>query len=109
MPGVLKPKKRYILGRGMWPLQNAWAGNTATTAGTDEGAGSLEFRIPKGAKRFHFVGGARFVHGGAMPQEIVVPVVMVKESETEKARTRQVEVRCSDPAARWSPTSTASS
>jgi uncharacterized protein (TIGR02687 family) len=92
MPGVLKPKKRYILGRGMWPMQNAWAGNTATTAGTDEGGGSVGFLVPKGAGRFHFVGGARFVHGSAMPQEIVVPVIMVKESETEKAKTRQVEV-----------------
>jgi hypothetical protein len=27
-----------------------------------------------------------------MPQEIVVPVIVVKESETEKAKTRQVEV-----------------
>jgi hypothetical protein len=92
MPGVLKPKKRYILGRGMWPMQNAWAGNTATTAGTDEGTGSLDFLVPKGAGRFHFVGGARFVHGSAMPQEIVVPVIVVKESDTEKAKTRQVEV-----------------
>lgn len=92
MPGVLKPKKRYILGLGMWPQQNAWMGNTATTAGTDEGAGSLEFLVPKGAGRFHFVGGARFVHGSAMPQEIVVPVIVVKESDTEKAKTRQVEV-----------------
>jgi uncharacterized protein (TIGR02687 family) len=92
MPGVLKPKKRYILGRDMWPLKNAWAGNTGTTAGTDEGAGSIDFLVPKGAGRFHFVGGARFVHGSAMPQEIVVPVIVVKESETEKTRTRQVEV-----------------
>ena len=92
MPGVLKPKKRYILGRDMWPMENAWAGNTATTAGTDEGAGSLDFLVPKGTGRFHFVGGARFVHGSAMPQEIVVPVIVVKESETEKAKTRFVEV-----------------
>jgi uncharacterized protein (TIGR02687 family) len=92
MPGVLKPKKRYILGHGMWQMQNAWGGNTATTAGTDEGAGSLDFLVPKGAGRFHFVGGARFVHGSAMPQEIVVPVIVVKESDTEKAKARQVEV-----------------
>jgi len=91
-PGVLKSKKRYILGRGMWPQQNAWAGNTATTAGTDAGDGSLDFLVPKGSGRFHFVGGARFVHGSAMPQEIVVPVIVVKESDTEKAKTRQVEV-----------------
>ncbi|CAN7771208.1 BREX-1 system phosphatase PglZ type A [Variovorax sp. LjRoot290] len=92
MPGVLKSKKRYILGRGMWPLQNAWAGNTATTAGTDEGEGSLDFLVPKGAGRFHFVGGARFVHGSAMLQEVVVPVIVVKESDTEKTKIRQVEV-----------------
>ena len=92
MPGVLKPKKRYILGRGMWPMQNAWAGNTATTAGTDEGAGSVDFLVPKGAGRFHFVGGARFVHGSAMPQEVVVPVIVVKESDTEKTKTKLVEV-----------------
>ena len=29
MPGVMKAKKRYILGRGMWPLPGAWAGNTS--------------------------------------------------------------------------------
>ena len=92
MPGVLKSKKRYILGRGMWPMQNAWAGNTATTAGTDAGAGSVDFLVPKGAGRFHFVGGARFVHGSAMPQEIVLPVIVVKESESEKAKTKVVEV-----------------
>jgi uncharacterized protein (TIGR02687 family) len=91
MPGVLKPKKRYILGRGLWPMSGAWAGNTATTAGTDEGAGSVDFLVPKGAGRFHFVGGARFVHGSAMPQEIVVPVIVVKEGDSEKTRTRQVE------------------
>lgn len=92
MPGVLKSKKRYILGRGMWPMQGAWAGNTAITAGTDPGAGSLDFLVPKGAGRFHFVGGARFVHGSAMPQEVVVPVLVIKESDTDKTRTKTVEV-----------------
>ncbi|WP_374657153.1 BREX-1 system phosphatase PglZ type A [Inhella sp.] len=92
MPGVLKSKKRYILGRDMWPMNNAWRGNTATTAGTDPGACSLDFLVPKGAGRFHFVGGARFVHGSAMPQEIVVPVIAVKETDADKAKIRQVEV-----------------
>ncbi|MEL1623626.1 hypothetical protein, partial [Acinetobacter baumannii] len=43
----------------------------------------------------HFVGGSRFVHGGIMPQEIVVPVLTVKQLRGEKAgqRTkRKVEV-----------------
>lgn len=92
MPGVLKSKKRYILGRGMWPMPNAWSGNTATTAGTEPGEGSVDFLVPKGAGRFHFVGGARFVHGSAMPQEIVVPVVIVKEGDAEKTRIKTVDV-----------------
>jgi uncharacterized protein (TIGR02687 family) len=92
MPGVIKPKKRYILGRGMWPMSGAWAGNTSITAGTDPGEGSVDFLVPKGAGRFHFVGGARFVHGSAMPQEIVVPVIVVKEGDAEKTRIKPVDV-----------------
>ena len=46
----------------------------------------MEFWIPKGANLFHFVGGARFVHGGAMPQEIVVPVVTVKHVRGKSAQ-----------------------
>ena len=47
----------------------------------------MEFWIPKGANLFHFVGGARFVHGGAMPQEIVVPVVTIKNIRGKSAQS----------------------
>lgn len=46
----------------------------------------MDFWIPKGKNLFHFVGGARFVHGGAMPQAIVVPVVTVKHVRGESAQ-----------------------
>jgi uncharacterized protein (TIGR02687 family) len=90
--GAIKSKKRYILGRGMGSTAKAWCGSTERTAGTDAGEGSIDFWAPKAAGRFHFSGGARFVHGSAMPQEIAVPVVVVKESESEKVRTKSVEV-----------------
>jgi len=51
----------------------------------------MAFWLPKGAARFHFAGGARFVHGSAMPQEIVIPVITLRESESDKAKTRIVE------------------
>jgi len=51
----------------------------------------MDFWLPKGAARFHFAGGARFVHGSAMPQEIVIPVITLRESESDKAKTRIVE------------------
>ncbi|NVH77086.1 BREX-1 system phosphatase PglZ type A [Paraburkholderia sp. JPY432] len=90
--GAIKSKKRYILGRGMGSTPKAWCGSTQRTAGTDAGEGSIDFWAPKAARRFHFSGGARFVHGSAMPQEIAVPVIVVKESESEKVRTKSVEV-----------------
>ena len=89
--GTLKAKKRYLLGQGLGPQPKAWCGNTAVTAGTSPGEGSMDFWVPRGASRFHFAGGARFVHGSAMPQEIVIPVITVRESEKESARTRSVE------------------
>lgn len=86
-------KKRYLLGPGIGQSSQAWSGNTAMTSNTSEGDGSLDFWVPKGGARFHFTGGARFVHGSAMPQEIVVPVITVKQKESERAKTKFVDVQ----------------
>ena len=92
--GTVKAKKRYLLGHRLGANDAAWHGRTAATARAD---GDMEFWIPKAANRFHFTGGARFVHGGAMLQEIVVPVIRVKHARTgsrrERTRTRQVTVQ----------------
>jgi uncharacterized protein (TIGR02687 family) len=94
--GTLHAKKRYLLGRGLPAGANngakVWHGNTATTAGTEPGEGSLDFWVPKGTMRFHFAGGARFVHGSAMPQEVIVPLLTVRENEGAGGKTRQVEL-----------------
>ena len=75
-------KKRYILGARLPDHKAVWHGTLSMTAGAD---GDMEFWIPKGVNLFHFVGGARFAHGGAMPQEIVVPVVTVKHVRGKSA------------------------
>ena len=54
-------KKRYILGTRLPDHEAVWHGTLSMTAGAD---GDMEFWIPKGANLFHFVGGARFAHGG---------------------------------------------
>ena len=90
--GTLHAKKRYLLGRALPANGKAWQGNTATTAGTEPGDGSLDFWVPKGTMRFHFAGGARFVHGSAMPQEVIVPLLTVRENEGAGGKTRQVEL-----------------
>ena len=88
---LFAPKKRYVLGKNLPGTDKAWCGSTAMTAGTDPSA-SMDFWVPKGATRFHFAGGARFVHGSAMPQEIVIPLLTVKLSESEKAKVSQVNI-----------------
>lgn len=39
----------------------------------------MDFWLPRGTNRFNFVGGAKFFHGGAMLQEITIPVITVSE------------------------------
>lgn len=89
--GTIVAKKRYLIGRNLGDTPKAWSGNTRVTAGTTP-EGSLDFWVPKGASRFHFAGGARFVHGSAMPQEVVVPVITVGVSEADHAKTKYVSV-----------------
>jgi len=89
--GTLIAKKRYLIGTDLGETTKAWSGNTEISAGTSPD-GSLDYWVPKGASRFHFAGGARFVHGSAMPQEIVVPLVTVRESHSEDTKTRSVSI-----------------
>jgi len=87
--GTITAKKRYLIGHDLGISPKAWSGNTAVTAGTLPDA-SMDFWLPKGASRFHFAGGARFVHGSAMLQEVVVPVMTVGVSEADYAKTKPV-------------------
>ena len=90
---TLLDKKRYLIGPKLPECENAWHGKVSATSGVIDG---MEFWIPKGANVFHFVGGARFVHGGAMPQEVVVPIVTVKHVRgkgAQETKTKPVTVQ----------------
>ncbi len=83
---AVKVKKRYVVGRDLGDSPQAHHGSTAVTAGSQD---AMEFWVPRGANRFHFTGGARFVHGGAMPQEVMIPVVTVSQLRgKEKVRSK---------------------
>jgi len=73
---LVTAKKRYALGKSLPQSDRAWQGTTHVTAKT---SGDMDFLIPKGYTLFNFQGGARFFHGGAMLQEIAVPVIKVRE------------------------------
>ncbi|MCK5819648.1 MAG: hypothetical protein KAH18_10480 [Psychromonas sp.] len=47
-----------------------------------------EFMIPGGSNRFYFTGGAKFIHGGIMPQEICVPVMHIRALNSKKKQTQ---------------------
>lgn len=84
--GVLEAKKRYIVGKGLPDDESYWKGSISNTAnGIKEPEGDYNFMVPKGCQRFHFVGGAKFVHGGAMLQEICVPILHVRELQKKQA------------------------
>jgi uncharacterized protein (TIGR02687 family) len=86
--GTVEAKKRYLIGSNLPSADYYWTGRLANTAGIDvEGGDDAEFMIPRGSNRFNFVGGAKFIHGGIMPQEICVPVLHVRELDT-KAQTK---------------------
>lgn len=80
--GAIEAKKRYIVGENLPTNDAYWKGKIADTAGA---SGETEFMVPKGVQRFHFVGGAKFVHGGAMLQEICIPVVHIKVLQKDQA------------------------
>ena len=81
--GTVTAKKRYLVGYDLPESDSAWHGSTMATAIAE---GGMEFWVPKGTNRFHFTGGARFIHGGAMLQEIVVPIVTVRHRKDKQVR-----------------------
>lgn len=78
--GAVIAKKRYLIGTNLGQNDGAISGDIAGTAKANT---DMQFWVPKGINRFHFVGGSRFVHGGAMPQEICVPLLRVNYARGE--------------------------
>ena len=78
-------KKRYIIGQDLAEQDFAFKVPLKTVLGSKS---STEVVVPKGDGRFHFKGGARFVHGGAALQEICVPLVEVKLFKGKKGDSK---------------------
>lgn len=90
---ALKMKKRYVIGREIGSVAEAHCGSTQVSAGTEE---AMTYWVPRGCNRFHFTGGARFLHGGAMPQEVLIPLVSVRQlrgRQASESRVKKVSVQ----------------
>ncbi|OYU71397.1 MAG: TIGR02687 family protein [Alphaproteobacteria bacterium PA2] len=88
--GTVIAKKRYLIGTNLGTASGAIAGSASTTAKSEM---DMEFWAPMGINRFHFVGGSRFVHGGAMPQEICVPLLRINYARGEGKGRDQTSIR----------------
>ncbi|NRB80247.1 MAG: BREX-1 system phosphatase PglZ type A [Saccharospirillaceae bacterium] len=86
--GAVVSKKRYVIGENLPTADYYWQGKIAPTANLAPSDCSPEFILPKGTNRFHFSGGAKFIHGGIMPQEICVPIVRVRLLKTDKQKIK---------------------
>jgi uncharacterized protein (TIGR02687 family) len=90
--GTVVSKRRYLLGTNLPEDSRVWHGTTAASARAE---GGMEFWLPRGVSRFRFTGGSRYAHGGAMLQEVVVPVVSVRHirgKAAEETKTKAVAV-----------------
>ncbi|MER2266805.1 BREX-1 system phosphatase PglZ type A [Methylobacterium oxalidis] len=90
--GTVLSKKRYLIGTDLGTHPGAYAAPMSRTSNIKDGT---EFWVPKGTARFHFMGGTRFLHGGAMPQEICVPLIQInykKKGDAEATRKRVVQI-----------------
>jgi len=92
--GVVEAKKRYLIGENLPEDDYYWQGKLAATANLCTDHSDAEFIVPRGSNRFNFVGGAKFIHGGIMPQEICVPVISIRELD-KKQQTKHAKERVS--------------
>ena len=81
---IIRDTRRFVIGRGLkegdavktWSAEDIGLKDNA--AGNGTGILPLQAQTAKGLNRMRKKGaGSRFVHGGSMPQEIVVPVLHV--------------------------------
>ena len=86
--GEGKLHRRFWVGRG---------GSTPTSAvrfplADFEVSGGLDLVVPRGLGIFRAGGARRFLHGGLSPQELVVPVVLVRVHEPASPARKEIHV-----------------
>lgn len=91
--GSVEAKKRYLIGENLPEADYYWQGKMAATANLKVNDCDAEFIVPRGSNRFNFVGGAKFIHGGIMLQEICVPVLKVSQLKTNKQKAKHAKER----------------
>ncbi len=98
---LIEYSKRFAVGKHLHPFDDCWFGSVEDTANGDD----TSFLLPKLTQRFHFVGGEKFVHGGASLQEICVPVLEFRSLRTQqRAEVKPVDFQILDRNLRFTNT-----
>lgn len=83
------PDRRFVTGRGL-ATDHGVRVYPADKLGLE---GDFQVGVVKGVQRLKVKGsGKRYVHGGAMPQEVLVPVLSVNKARPGKNEIRKVDV-----------------
>jgi uncharacterized protein (TIGR02687 family) len=86
---AIDAKQRYLAGRDIGSDPRFHCASLEKTAGI---AGVAAW-YPKATQRFHLAGGAKYVHGGPLPQEVLIPVITVREAEGDsRTKSRSVTI-----------------
>ncbi len=89
---ALTAKKRFVVGMDLPTSGPFHRAEISVTAGIEGGWQGI---YPRSTQRFHLAGGAQYVHGGPLPHEVIIPLLIVKEKEGDAAKateTRAVSV-----------------
>ena len=85
-----KPDRRFVTGRGL-KADHSLRVFTTDQLGLE---GDFQVGITKGVQRLKVKGsGKRYVHGGAMPQEVIVPVLSINKARQTDTRYIDVEIQ----------------
>lgn len=84
------PHRRFITGRDL-QTDSVIRAYSVEALGLE---GDFDIGIAKGIQRLRVRGaGKRYVHGGAMPQEVIVPVVSISKVQSKNAQQVEVEIQ----------------
>jgi len=86
---ILYENRRFILGENLQPTPGLHH-FTAQALGIHS---AIDVQIPKSINRLRLKGsGSKFVHGGAMLQEVIIPVIKVNKKRTSDTRPVKVTI-----------------
>ena len=86
---IFDSNRRFAIGQGLHVPEGAVKLNEDQSPLTD-----TEIVIAKGLNRFTGGGGLQFIHGGAMPQEVIIPLIDYRR--TERAELVEISVAMLD-------------